>query len=283
MPRTENAPDFAALLERAMTEPGRIHPAYSAFHGYSLGNQILAMMQCAERGIEPGPLACFNRWKEFGRYVRKGQKAIELCMPVTSKRTIERLDDAGNLTSEEATFRRFILRRNWFVLSQTEGQPYTPPPLPRWDKARALGPLDIAEIPFDLINGNCQGYAHSRSISVSPIAAMREKTTFHELAHVVLGHTTETALTDDDRTPRNIREVQAEAVAMLCCAALNLPGFEYSAGYIQHWKAQGGELSEKHAQQIFKAADQILRAGRKEPRADAENTVDDPRERDADR
>ena len=284
MAPNNNVPNFAALLDRAMTEPGQIHAAYSSFHGYSLGNQILALMQCAERGIEPGPIACFNRWKALGRHVTKGQKAIELCMPVTSKRTIERTDDAGNTTTEEASFRRFIVRRNWFVLAQTEGQPYTPPALPAWDRARALTALDIAEIPFDLMDGNCQGYAKARSIAVSPIAAMPEKTTFHELAHVVLGHTAEAALTDDDRTPRNIREVQAEAVALLCCAALSLPGFTFSAGYIQHWKTQGGELTEKHAQQIFKTADAILRAGRQETPTDgSESPLDDPDNRHADR
>lgn len=284
MATNSTVPNFAALLDRAMTEPGQLHAAYSMFHGYSLGNQILALMQCADRGIEPGPIACFNRWKALGRHVKKGQKAIELCMPVTSKRAIERTDDAGNVTTEEATFRRFIFRRNWFVLSQTEGQPYTPPALPDRNKARALSALDVTEIPFDLFSGNVQGFARGRHIAVSPIAAMPEKTTFHELAHVVLGHTTEAALTDDDRTPRSIREVQAEAVALLCCAALSLPSFEFSAGYIQHWKAQGGEITEKQAQQIFKAADAILRAGRQEQPADgATDTLDDSGERDADR
>jgi hypothetical protein len=60
---------FAALLRSAVDEPGRIHQAYFAFHGYSLGNQILALVQCAERGIGPGPIASFNRWKERGRFV----------------------------------------------------------------------------------------------------------------------------------------------------------------------------------------------------------------------
>src|SRR5262245_59737703 len=98
MPQTTNTPSFATLLERAMTEPGQLHTAYFAFHGYSIGNQILALIQCADRGIEPGPIAPFNRWKALGRHVKRGEKAIELCMPVTSKRTIERLDDAGNVT-----------------------------------------------------------------------------------------------------------------------------------------------------------------------------------------
>ena len=55
------------------------------------------------------------------------------------------------------------------------------------------------------------------------------------LAHVVLGHTTEADFTDTERTPRNLREVEAEAVALLCCEALNLEGADYCRGYIQSW------------------------------------------------
>src|SRR5437016_11289627 len=78
---------WAELLHRAVTEPGVISEAYSRFHSYSLGNQILAWFQCAERAITPGPIATFMRWKELGRNVRKGEKAITLCMPVRCKRT----------------------------------------------------------------------------------------------------------------------------------------------------------------------------------------------------
>ena len=36
---------FAALLRTAVTEPGTISTAYSAFHNYSLGNQLLALRE----------------------------------------------------------------------------------------------------------------------------------------------------------------------------------------------------------------------------------------------
>lgn len=50
------------------------------------------------------------------------------------------------------------------------------------------------------------------------------RTLFHELAHVVLGHTAESQMTDDERTPRNLQEVEAEAVALICCESLGLSG-----------------------------------------------------------
>jgi hypothetical protein len=67
-----------------------------------------------------------------------------------------------------------------------------------------------------------QGYARKRSISITPIAIIPRKTTFHELVHVVLGHTAETDFNDGDETPRDLREVEAEAVALICCETLQL-------------------------------------------------------------
>ena len=276
MPQTTTQPDFATLLQQATTEPGQLSAAYFAFHGYSLGNVILAMFQCAARGIPIGPIASFNRWKELGRYVRKGEKAIELCMPITCKR--RQTPDADD---ERDTFTRFVYRRNWFVLSQTDGQAYTAPPSPGWDKPRALAALDITEIPFEHCDGNCQGYARGRSIAISPVAGNPHKTTFHELAHVVIGHTAEAEMRDNERTPRDIRELEAEATAMLCCAALGLPGIDDARGYIQHWYGAGQPIPEASVRRIFKTADAILRAGRQEP--NGQDTVDNPGERDVDR
>jgi antirestriction protein ArdC len=259
---TDNAaPDFAALLTQAITEPGIISEAYSRFHDYSLGNMLLAFGQLQEREIPIGPIATFQRWKELGRYVRKGEKAIALIQPITCKRKQEPTSSAAP-EAEPETFTRFMLRRNWFVLAQTDGQPYEPPVTPAWDRTRALAALDITEIPFDHFDGNTQGYARGRSIAINPVAALPHKTTFHELAHVIIGHTTEGERSDDERTPRDIREVEAEATAMLVCAALGLPGLAESRGYIQNWNHSGQPIPEASARKIFKTADTILRAGR---------------------
>jgi hypothetical protein len=59
--------------------------------------------------------------------------------------------------------------------------------------------------------------------------------------------------------------VEAEAVALLCCESLGLPGAEFSRGYIQSW-GQGQAISERSAQRIFHAADRILKAGYPERR-----------------
>lgn len=61
--------------------------------------------------------------------------------------------------------------------------------------------------------------------------------------------------------------MEAEAVALLCCEALGLEGADYRRGYLQNWLYQGiafdsNAIPEKSAQKIFRAADQILKAGR---------------------
>ena len=89
---------------------------------------------------------------------------------------------------------------------------------------------------------------------------MPHKTLFHELAHIELGHTVESDFSDSEITPRSLREAEAEAVAMLLCESLQLPGVEYSRGYIQSWLS-GYAIPEKSAMKIFGAADRILKAG----------------------
>ena len=86
------------------------------------------------------------------------------------------------------------------------------------------------------------------------------------MAHVIL-HTSEGDFSDTETTPRSLCEVEAEAVALLCCESLGLEGANFCRGYIQNWLRRGVEgnaevIPEKSAQKIFRAADQILRAGR---------------------
>src|SRR5437867_11381823 len=103
---------FRQLLEEAVTKPGTLMRAYSLFWNYSLGNQILALFQADRRGIALGPIASFNRWKELGRHVKRGQKTIEVCMPVTVKRTAKAEDADGNESETAIMVMRFLFCRN---------------------------------------------------------------------------------------------------------------------------------------------------------------------------
>ncbi|MGH9358461.1 MAG: ArdC family protein [Terriglobia bacterium] len=117
--RTDKKPmiSWAALLDEAVSKPGYIHQAYSRFHNYSLGNQLLALFQCVERRLPLEPLASFRKWKELGRHVKKDEKAPTLCMPFTCRRTRTVKKDDGTEQDEEFTYTHFTYKPHWFVPS----------------------------------------------------------------------------------------------------------------------------------------------------------------------
>jgi antirestriction protein ArdC len=265
MTNTQEHATWGELLHSAVHTPGKLLAAYTAFHNYSFGNALLALEQCISRKIEPGPLNSYNGWLTLKRQVRKGEKGLCLCMPVTYKKRVT--GKAAPETSEESeeiqddVRQRFVFRNYWFVLAQTEGETPYEQPIPGFSMDAALQTLGITRRPFDEINGNVQGFAHQREIAVSPIAELPLKTTLHEIAHVVLGHTTSQRLVDLEHMDRNIREVEAESVALICCESLALPGAEAARGYIQHWLQGKKDIPNQSAARIFSAAQTILKAG----------------------
>ncbi|MDZ4779631.1 MAG: ArdC-like ssDNA-binding domain-containing protein [Planctomycetia bacterium] len=273
-PTARPPPDWSQLLIDAVARPGVISSAYSRFWHYSVGNQLLAMFECLFRQIPPGPIHTYKGWHKLGRQVKKGEKAISLRMPVQVRRKKSEpptnddgdpmVGDGAERNAGRATRTVFAFKPHWFVLSQTEGEDVPPTELPDWGEQRALERLNIQRVPFDNPNGNVQGVAAERTVAVSPIAVLPHKTLFHELAHVVLGHTAELRRMDDhERTPVNLREVEAESVALICCESLGLPGDDCCRGYIQSWLSRGsdGAIPSRSAQRIFRAADEILKAG----------------------
>jgi antirestriction protein ArdC len=255
-----NHATWEKLLREAVEKPGKLLAAYTAFHNYSFGNALLALEQCVHRNLQPGPLNTYRGWLERKRHVRKGETGITLCMPMSFK---HKASDA--LTEEETTNSQmsyaFRFRAYWFVLAQTEGEETCVEPIPGFDLDTALANLQIQRTTFDQLSGNVQGFARHRQIAVNPLAALPHKTTFHEIAHVVLGHTTSEALVDNESTPHHLCEVEAESVALICCETLGLEGAEFCRGYIQHWLNSKSEIPNKSAARIFAGATSILKAG----------------------
>jgi antirestriction protein ArdC len=249
------------LLIEAVRQPGRIMQAYTAFYGqYSIGNCLLALSQCLQRKLAPGPLATFMRWKALGRHVKKDEKALTLCMPVSAKTKIV---NPKTRQEEERVRTYFVHRTNWFVLAQTEGGEFHLS-IPGFDIEKALQVLDVKRVEFDLMNGNVQGFARDRSVAINPVAQLPSKTTFHEIAHILLGHTSEETLVDEESTPRNIREVEAEGVALICLEALGIEGAEFCRGYLKHWLGDRQEIPAISCQKILTAASLIIKAGQVE-------------------
>ena len=249
-----NSHDYEAIVKQALTEPHKISQAYRLFHRYSIGNQFLAMMQLAQ----PEPINTYAGWKELGRQVKKGEKAIRLLMPVTSK----------DKTTGEVNGMFFISRNNWFGLSQTEGADYVMPETPSFDMATALVNLDIKTEHFSMVNGNCQGYAkpNSKTIAVSSLAYNPLKTHLHEIAHCLL-HADEIMLNDGSELPQDVIEVEAELTAYIALTILGVTtGLEYSRGYIASWNSGNAGQKVRYGK-VFSAVDKILKAGRPENNA----------------
>ena len=272
-------PDWLKLFDSILTEPGLISNHYRAFHNYSLGNQALAIVQLVERGIPISPIASFNGWKQKGRKVKKGQKAIALWMPVTIKGRKDQDGEGENCAEgagDEGARSIFVMRNNWFAFEQTEPDEradcpsYSAPDVPcvAWNPELALQKLGIEEVPFEHVLGNAQGYAtpSKRRIAISPLAAIPHKTRFHEMAHCLLHANQEGELNCAEQLDISIKEAEAESTAFLCCAALGLPGIEYSRGYIQGWLSDESQraLFQKSASRVFSAANRILKAGQVE-------------------
>jgi len=250
-------PRWETLLEEAVNKPGSVHACYTRFHGYSVGNQMLALWECWARGIEPGPISTYRGWQSLGRQVKAGEKAISLWMPVT-------VTEKDEETGEDSKKTVFVFKPRWFVLGQTEGDGVVPEPpdLGDWSLERALNGNAIDRAPFNQLNGNIQGYASGHSIAVSPLAVTPVRTGIHEAAHVLLGHTADgVAIVDGAELARNLEEVEAESVVLIVMDALGLDGQEFSRGYIQSWWGLGNAIPEASARRIFTVADRLLRSG----------------------
>jgi len=90
-----------------------------------------AMVNCA--GFSPA-LASFNRWKELGRHMKRGEKAaITLCMPITVKHETVKFVD-GTEKTEERPMQIFGFKNNSFVLAQADRQAFQPPVVPEWER-----------------------------------------------------------------------------------------------------------------------------------------------------
>lgn len=259
--------DYEQIVHEALNEPGKLSAAYSAFWHYSLGNQWLAMIQLGRCE----PINTFPGWIKLNRYVRKGEKAIELLMPIMIKDK-----KAANDNQEPIGKTIFLPKKNWFGLHQTEGQEYVPT-VPDFEITKAERELEIIVEPFHHSDGNCQGYAitDKRIIAINPVAYDPLKTSFHECAHVLLHPNTKSS--DTATLARDVKEVEAELTAYLVKSSLGqTQNLEYSRGYIQHWISDT-TVEKVRFSSVFSAADRILKAGRIEPDRPPPQATDSPR------
>lgn len=264
---TVKTPDYSALLEDALNGPAEVLASFRAFHKYSAANRQLAASQLRSRGLPISPLGTFKHWQNAGANVLRGSKAISLYMPVTKKETV--LKD-GEESEKTKSF--FIMRNNWFALSQTDKwndgmADLSAPEGVDWDAERCLKALGISVESFSDMDATVGGYAYKSKdvIAVNPLWGNPIAVLAHELAHKLL----HASGSEGAEYTRGAKEVEAEATAFIVSASLGLLSEAEEKGsrhYIRGWADDYigwdvEEIKSRHARRIFGAVDKILKAG----------------------
>ena len=205
----------------------------SKFYDYSLGNTILIAMQMPTATH----VASFRSWKrDFNRYVRKGERGIEILVPMLVRDKDEDADEER---------RRLVGFRvgHVFDVSQTDGEPLptivdeVAGDVERYDSildaVRAVSAYPV-EFVSDLPEGTNGFFRRGELVAIREGMPQGQtvKTALHELAHSRLHDGDPMAEGMPDRA---MREVQAESVAYTVSAALGLDTSGYSFGYVASW------------------------------------------------
>ncbi len=191
----DNHAELLAKLTRGIAELTRSDrwrrhlDCQARFHRYSFGNVVLIAAQYPDASRVTG----FNAWKQLGRSVKKGEKAIWILAPLVTRKATE--------PDEEAETRRAVRGFEYvpvFDLSQTEGEE-----LPAacnklegdestacfghlTDVARSIGySVEITHLRGDT-NGDCTFDLRRIRIEAGNAPAQRVKTLAHEIAHALL-------------------------------------------------------------------------------------------------
>lgn len=215
--------------------------AMSRFHQYSFGNCMLIYMQKPDASHVAG----FGRWKDFNRFVKKGEKGIAILAPLVGKR--KKTDEQANEISEEPQKVLYGFRVVYvFDISQTEGEP-----LPEFaslggDPGEKLNHLKVlyekhgialefvANLPFDA-NGMSEGGKVSIKESLSK--PQQFSTMVHELAHELLHWDA-----NRESLTKTVRETEAESVAYVVCRSIGLDVSTRAADYIKLWNGDAKVL-----------------------------------------
>lgn len=229
----------------------------SQLNNYSNRNLRLILAQ----NPEARQVASFKQWKEnFGRYVKKGEKALRIFKPMTKIKKDENnqpiLDKNGK--PETVTFFGLV---PVFDVSQTEGKE-----MPKAAEVKEqLTDLDYANlyralmaiakendvsVRFEEMENNKHGYY---SIPENQIVlrsnemnkAQIIKTFLHEMAHAELHHADNP---QKENLTRSTAELQAESVAYVVSSYYGIDTSEYSFNYLSGWSADKETLADLEAQ-----------------------------------
>lgn len=233
------------------------------FHNYSFNNTLLIAMQRPDATLVAG----FNAWKnKFNRYVKKGEKGIQIIAPAPIKEVEERekidkdtglavLNENGEPEMERVEYvvPRFRVT-TVFDVSQTDGEP-----IPSLEVSEltasvkdyalltaAIEQVSPVPIRFTEISGEAKGYYSDADKEICIQTGMGEsqtiKTMIHEVAHAML-HNSDFMKQNGEEKDRLTKETEAESIAFTVCSALGIDTSDYSFPYVASW-ASGKEMKE---------------------------------------
>jgi hypothetical protein len=221
--------------------------AMARFHRYSFGN-ILAI---ARQRPNASRVAGFHTWKELGRFVKKGEKGIQILAPMVAKR---RRKDAAeqeytpNQDTKPAPMLIGFRAVYVFDVAQTEGAE-----LPEFEhnisgevgahRERLIAFLDGQNIALEFNEriAPALGVSYGGRIALLPGQSQAQEftTLVHEAAHELLHKTERRTM-----TTATVRETEAEAVAFIVGQAIGLEIGTASSDYIQMYAGNAALLAE---------------------------------------
>lgn len=264
--KDEATPDWYALLESAIEDPGELLALNRCFHRYSLSNRMLAAHQLRALNVPLQPINTFKGWLEAGRPVKKGEhRTVALIRPVPIRRKPE--DGAPEGEKGEIAFTLFKMQLGWFHMGQTEGADYEEPEFDvnAWNLDAALSFLELfrEEFQHTSVCDTRLGYFKGKTVAVSPLDPYPVFGYLREMAHVLLDHGAEPDATAHAGDDTALSDIEAEITAYLAAASLGLDGMAASRARIQASLAVGGlrRIPEKSAIRAFRVADKLVNAG----------------------
>ncbi|MFH5879448.1 ArdC-like ssDNA-binding domain-containing protein [Arthrobacter sp. NA-172] len=256
------------ILEQAVESPSRwqmLLDASATLWRYSGGNVALLMMQMAQRGTdEPTLVAGYREWERHGRAVLKGEHALWVIAPRTSRMQEFTLPDGSRqrtrvgekLPSGAVESGKKTVITGWrgqavFDVSQTEGTPLL---VPRGGIERGMIDSDLfnslAEVAHrrgfeihveDAQYGLTSGYTDfsKHRVQVGAWLSAEERTAVlaHELGHVILHGPDDDVgrLYGSSADHRGLAEVEAESIAYTVLRAHGIDRGPQSASYLAGW------------------------------------------------
>lgn len=229
----------------------------SQFNQYSSRNLRLILAQKPDASY----LAPYNTWRKFDRYVKRGEKALSVIVPVTYVKKDQQGQPILDKNGRPETGMTFRLKPTTFDVSQTEGKE-----MPKAAEVKEqLTDLDYANlyrvltsiaktndvsVRFEEMAGETKGYyspaehqivLRSHDMNKSQLI----KTFIHETAHSELHHSNNP---QREQLTRSNAELQAESVAYVVASYYGIDTSDYSFDYLAGWSKDKETLADLEAQ-----------------------------------